>query len=181
MKHSRSALVLVALLTVLAVPGALLAAQGNGNGNGNNGNGNGNGNGNNNNTAFSHEPVLLYEVSGSTIAGPVRLLLTVYSDGEATLVRQDAPALPEEVCTATLTAAQLRQLQRELRTAGALRLRDLRSEPVPDVPLTTVTYFQNQGNSGRSVANTFSYLVPENRYSQVEDIIRRFIDEAFDC
>jgi hypothetical protein len=178
MKHSRSLLVLIALLAVLSVPGALLA-QGNGNGNGN-GN-NGNGNGNTSNTAFAHEPVLLYEVSGSTIAGPVSLVLTVYSDGEATLVSQDAPNVAEELCTATLTAAQVRELQRDLRQAGALRLRDLRSQAIPDVPLTTVTFFQNAGNSGRSVANTFSYLVPEDRYSDVEDVIREFIDEAFTC
>jgi hypothetical protein len=167
MKHSRSLRVLIALLTVLSVPGALLAQ--------------GRGNGNNNNSAFAHEPVLLYEVSGGTIAGATRLVLTVYSDGEATLARQDAPSLPEELCTATLTSAQLRELQRDLRQAGALRLRDLRSQPIPDVPLTTVTFFQNRGNSGQSVANTFSYLVPENRYSEVEDIIRQLIDEAFDC
>jgi hypothetical protein len=161
MKHSRSALVLIALLAVLSVPGASLA-QGN-------------------NTEFSHEPVLLYEVSGSTIAGPVYLLLTVYNDGEATLVRQDAPALPEELCTATLRPQEVRELQRDLRQAGALRLRDRRTEPVPDVPLTTVTFFVAQGNSGRSTANTFSYYVPEDRYSDVEDLIRALIDESFDC
>lgn len=163
MKHSRLIFLCLILTVALLVPGALVA-QGNGNGPRN---------------AFDHEPVLIYEVSGSTIAGPTYLLLTVYSDGDATLVQQDAPNVPEELCQATLRADQLRQLQQNIRRFGLVRLGDQRSSQVPDVPLTTVTVFQAQGNSGRSTANTFSYYVPQNRYSQVEDAIRSFIATAF--
>jgi hypothetical protein len=169
MTKSRSFL-LLAVLTVLLLPGALLAAPGNGNGNGN-------GNNPGTQSAFDHEPVLIYEVSGGTIAGPTRLLLTLYTN-EATLVQQQGTA-PETLCTATLTADQIRELQRDLRQAGALRLRDQRTNPVPDVPLTTVTFFVPLGNSGKSQANTFSYYVPSGRASDVEDVIRAFIAETF--
>lgn len=126
-----------------------------------------------------HEPVLVYEVNGSTLGGEVYTSLTIYTDGDVTLV-DDGINEDADVCRATLTQAQVREAVRRLVNAGALRLRDDATQ-VPDVPLTTVTVLL-PGGGGHSLTNTYSYFVPNDRQAAIEDAIQAFIDDTFpDC
>jgi hypothetical protein len=109
-------------------------------------------------------------VTGGTLTGVTHLSLVVYTDGLVSLAT-DAGATSQLV-DADLVA----ELVRDLRRAGALRLKD-RAGTATDVPLTTVSAFVNPGRPpARSVANTFSYLAPEGAYAAVEEVIQDFID-----
>lgn len=129
--------------------------------------------------AIDHEPVLVYQVSGGTIAGQQDLLLTVYDDGQVVLAVQNATNPEGAVCIAQVDPLRIARLQDELAAANAARLNDGDPEPLPDLPLTTVTFFFSPGNSPITRANTFSYFFPEGDQALVEDIISSFIAEVF--
>ena len=166
MKQSRILLTLFVLTLFAIVPAALRAEDDSERGNANH-------------NPLVHEPILIYQQTGGNLTGAIFLELTVNSDGQVTLARQDRANPTGKVCTATVKADRLQELARDLRSAGALRLQDLASAPPPDVALTTVTVFACRGNSGNCSANTFSYYVPSGRYSQVEDLVQAFIAEVF--
>lgn len=131
------------------------------------------------NGGIDHQPVLVYQVSGGTIAGQQDLLLTVFDDGQVILaVRNDAN--PDgAVCIAQVDPLRIDRLQDELAAANAARLNDGDPEPLPDLPLTTVTFFFSPGSSPITRANTFSYFFPEGDQALVEDVISSFIAEVF--
>jgi hypothetical protein len=124
------------------------------------------------------EPVVVFDETGGTFAGPVHLHLTVYNSGQASIAqtRFNDPDRSGSAAVKTLPPEAAKQLFAALQAAGAGSLRD-NPRPAADLPLKTVTFFTAPGtNSG---TNTFSYYVPERPHAQVETILRRFICTHF--
>jgi hypothetical protein len=125
----------------------------------------------------SRSPVLLLEVNNS---GDVRLLLTVYDDGEAILARKDGDEPDGEICSTTISAADLEVFENTLRDAGALHLPD--TSPVPDVTRKTVSFFAGPDYPARTHGNTFSYYRAEGPYLVIARAMSELIGENFgDC
>ncbi len=123
---------------------------------------------------FLHEPVLVYDVSGSTLAQTVQCTLTVYNNGHASIAEKiEGVGQEVDVSVAPVAANRLRF---DLALAGAFTLGD-NPDLATDVPLRTVTYFPRPGP--RALANTFSYLQPTGPWFAVDAVIERFIDVYF--
>lgn len=125
------------------------------------------------------EPVLLYDVTGSTVAGPTHTTLAVFSDGSVAWAVKDAANPLGTVETKTLPVARVNKLARDLQRAGAATLRDGAARPVPNVPLTTVTVFLTNARAPRPTINTFSYYVADRPRMGVDEVIQDFLDEVF--
>ena len=122
-------------------------------------------------------PILVYDVSGSTLLGPLHRHLAVYDDGHASYSAAGGlpGAQPEAVFTYVGEKAAA-QLLADLRAAGAFQLCDAQLL-VSDVPLTTVTVL-TPGTDAR--AHSFSYWIPTTAgHQQVEQVIQTFLDERF--
>lgn len=122
----------------------------------------------------SRSPVLLVEVNNS---GDVRLLLTVYDDGEAILARKDGDEPDGEICSATMSPADLEAFESTLQEAGALHLTD--ASPVPNVTRKTVSFFAGPDYPGRTHGNTFSYSRAEGPYLVIARAISELIGKNF--
>lgn len=125
------------------------------------------------------EPVLLYDVTGGTIAGPTHTTLAVFSDGSVSLAVKDGANPLGTVETKTVPVARVNKLARDLQRAGAANLRDGSARPVPDVPLTTVTVFLTSARTPQTTINTFSYYVADRPRVGVGEVIQSFLDEVF--
>lgn len=131
------------------------------------------------------QPVLIYTVSGGTIAGETLETLIIYDNGLAILSNLEGGAGGDcDVQTAQVTQQEINMLLLNLRRAGALRqnLQVGPSEPVPDVPLTTVTIFFNPGgvgSPGRTLAQTFSFFAPVGTRARINDVISNFLNDNF--
>jgi hypothetical protein len=124
------------------------------------------------------EPVVVFDETGGTFAGPVHLHLTVYNSGQASIAetRWNDPDRSGSAAVTTLPPEAAKELFVALQAAGAGSLRD-NPRMAADVPLKTVTFFTAPGtNSG---TNSFSYRVAERPYAQVDAIFRRFICAHF--
>ena len=127
-----------------------------------------------------HEPVLVLDVTGTTLLGIVHRHLAVYNDGYATLSafeRGSFRALPTQAYarTAFATESTVAQLRQALGRAGAFALEDQRGF-VTDVPLTTVTIFRGGTNA---VAHTYSYWLPTGDYGGADAIVHTFLADHF--
>ena len=121
-----------------------------------------------------HEPLVLYELSGATLIGPVDRTLTVYADGALKLSAASATGPGE--CTLGQTTPELAQaLQQELVRAGAFDLCD-DARNVSDVPLNTLTLLRGAQDAR---AHTFSYWIGDGHYQAVDDAIAKFITVQF--
>lgn len=118
-----------------------------------------------------HEPVILVDVSGATLLGPVHAHLAIYSNGQASYSEQRPGGLGLQpavrVGTAQLVPADLIALRRSLELAGASLLCD-QAQVVLDVPLTTVTVLRG---GPQAQAHTFSYWIPSGPYALVQERI----------
>lgn len=158
---------LLLLALVLVVPGMALAQD----------------DGSGNRRQFNPQPVLIYTVSGGTIAGETLETLIVYDNGLAVWSNLEGGTGGDcDVQTAQLSQQQINMLLRDLRRAGALRgnLQAGPSEAEPDVPLTTITIFFNPGGPGRSLAQTFSFFSPVGTRARINDVISNFLNDNFD-
>ena len=128
--------------------------------------------------SIRQEPVVVFDETGGTFAGPVHLHLTVYNSGQASIAqtRWNDPDRSGSAAVKTVPPEAVKELFVALQAAGAGSLRD-NPRMAADVPLKTVTFFTTPGpNSG---TNSFSYRVAERPYAQVEAILRRFICTHF--
>jgi len=108
---------------------------------------------------FPHEPVVIFEITGGTLAGPIDRQITVYSDG---LVRgaQTAPGTPTSLVgggsaqVAYVDPAMVQSLVADLGMLGAGTGCD-RPELVTDTPLSTLTIIRG---TTESRSRTWSWL-----------------------
>ena len=119
--------------------------------------------------------MLVYDVTGSTLVGPVHCALQVYYNCLASLAASDFRDPDGSVRVADVDPKAVRALYLDLLRAGASNLRD-NPQPVADLPLTTVTFFQTPGS--RSPSNAFSYTDPSSG-PQAKAIVRGFLGEHF--
>ncbi|HKE01616.1 MAG TPA: hypothetical protein VKE69_11445 [Planctomycetota bacterium] len=122
---------------------------------------------------FPQEPVVVYDVTGFTLAGPLHIHLAVYSNGLASI--SSAGGFQEGRGQARVTTASpesVNALQQALAAAGAMQLCDNPAQTF-DVPLQTVTAFAG------SQQNTFSFLDASGAYGDVQTALQAFIAQTF--
>lgn len=124
---------------------------------------------------ITHEPLVLYDVGGSTLAGPIDIGLTVYNDGTARISATGQFGLPSQALTAYVGPAAATQLLLDLSTLGAGQLCDHYTNVV-DLPVSTLTLFRN-GTDPRN--HTFSWLESDGAYGPVQNRLQDFIHATF--
>jgi hypothetical protein len=122
----------------------------------------------------SRSPILIAEINN---IGDVRLLLTVYNDGEAILARKDGDEPDGEICSTIVPAAGLETLKSKLSEAGALHLVD--AAPDSSTSRKTISFFIGPDHGGRTVGNTFGYSRAEGPYLAVAQALGTLIVENF--
>ena len=126
--------------------------------------------------AINREPILNFDVTGSTLLGPLHYRATVYSDGLVTGSDCGGFGGGNSGGTAAASTTSVKKLQEALIAAGGLTLGD-QQLTVADVPLTTVTVFGPSRKDGTTKANTFSYWLATGAYSQIGALINEFLTE----
>lgn len=124
--------------------------------------------------SIPHEPLVLYEVNGGTLAGSVDRQLTVYSDGFLRL----SSSLGDGSGFSQLVYVDPQQsigLLRALVEAGAMAECD-NDDFTSDVPLSSLTVLRGPA---RQRGNSFSWLGPTPSISVYEAILTNFIDAHF--
>jgi len=123
---------------------------------------------------IQHEPLLVYEVTGSTLIGPVDLHLVVYSDGAvriADIADTDAPLADRGL----VDPEAVSDLMLDLERYGGMLECDATIQAT-DVPLHTLTMLK-AGTDPRG--HTYSWWVPEGASGAIEARIELFIAEVF--
>jgi hypothetical protein len=123
-------------------------------------------------------PIVTFDVSGFTLAGPLHTHLVVYDNGLAAL--SSAGGFPGSGDGTAefefLPPADALGLLSDLRAAHAFELCDDTTQ-VADLPLTTVTVMTPGSDSK---AHSFSYWIPSSpRHHEVAQTIADFIDRSF--
>ncbi len=116
------------------------------------------------------EPVLNFDVTGSTLLGAFHTRLTVYNDGLVTGSTCGGFNGENSGGTTVATLGEVNQLQADLIAAGGLVLPDQNIQ-VSDVPLTTVSVFKGTTNAR---CHTFSYWGGAP-YDEIGDVIADFM------
>lgn len=122
-----------------------------------------------------HEPLLVYDVTGSTLLGPLHTSLSVYNDGTVSYVSLPPfvlGAVPE-VRTVFVGQPAVQALSKDLSMAGAGTLQD-NFGAAQDIPLTTVTFMRPATDTR---AHTFSFLFAGPGHQAVSLIVNEFIQE----
>jgi hypothetical protein len=120
------------------------------------------------------ELLVVYELTGGTLSGPVDLHLSVYSDGSARL----ASALGDGLGSAQFVhvgSAQAVMLLQGLVAAGAMTHCDI-PDFLSDVPLQTLTVLRG---TARQRGNTFSWTGGDEQTGAMQDLLQDFIDLHF--
>ncbi len=120
---------------------------------------------------IAHEPVLVYEVHGGTLAGPVDSIVTIYGDGA---VRWMDVSMPDSPRAAFVQANPLDVAELLLgleRIGGRLNCDD--ASFGTDLPLHTLTLLR----AGTDVrAHTHSWWLPDSSNGVMEQRIEAFLD-----
>lgn len=125
---------------------------------------------------IENEPVLVFDVTGSTLLGPVHRHLAVYDSGRVSYATSGPRAAQPFVATATIEPKRVQALMGALSGAGAWQGID-QELGVTDVPLTTVTVLSGATDAS---AHTFSYWTASTRtHKSVQDLIAAFVTEVF--
>jgi hypothetical protein len=126
--------------------------------------------------SIPHEPVVIYEITGGTLASTVDRSLVVYNDGFARLSSAEDNGCPGRAQVAQVAPVAVKQLAQDLAQAGAFALCDATSV-VTDVPLNTLTVC---GGGTETVSHTFSWwLAPQTPYERAEQILQDFLAANF--
>jgi hypothetical protein len=120
-----------------------------------------------------HEPLVVYELTGGALVGPVDSLLAVYSDGLARY-SSSLGSGPGFSFTAYV-GSDAQSLHAELIAAGALKECDV-EDVWNDVPLSTLTVLRG---ASRQSGNTFSWWVSEGPVASMEAALTAFIATHF--
>ena len=123
---------------------------------------------------MAHEPMLVFDITGSTIAGPVDRTLTVYNDGWTKLSEASTTG-PGKCSSVKLPQDVAAALHTGLVQAGGFTLCD-DARTVADLPLRTLTIL---GNAQTTRSHTFSYWVGDQVYTGVDALLEQFIAEQF--
>lgn len=122
-----------------------------------------------------HEPIVVYDVNGYTLAGPLDLQLTVYGSGLARLSTTNANNGEGKSQITTVSQAAANDLLGLLVKRGAFELCDDPSF-VSDMPMSTLTVMKPD-TSVR--AHTYSWWVGQGAYGPPEQVLVDFISSAF--
>ena len=123
---------------------------------------------------LAHEPLVLYEIHGSTLAPQVDRSLTLYADGSIRL-SSGSDASPGKCTVAQVDPSVVDELRQSLVQTGGLTLCD-DTRIVTDVPLHTLTLL---GKTPVTRANTFSYWLGDENYEGVDLVLEQFITDQF--
>ncbi len=122
-----------------------------------------------------HEPLVVFDVSGGTLAGLVDLQLTVYNDGIARVCQSASLTGAVDARLAYVTPLEATNLARDLSILGAGTLCDLDSM-FTDTPTSTLTVLRGTTDSP---SHTFSWVGGQGPYALVEQRLFTFIQAAF--
>jgi len=125
-----------------------------------------------------HEPVVVFDVTGHTIATSVHSRFTLYDDGRATLSKfTDVGGGIEtgEARTTVVATQAVDDLLQDLAAAGAFTLCDQKQIAV-DVPLSTLTVLRGQTDAR---AHSFSYWTATGAHAAAGTAIAQFIAATF--
>lgn len=122
-----------------------------------------------------HEPLVIYDINGSTFVGPIYLTMTVYNDGSVQISQVDTGFGPAKAEYAFVGPDAARQLRLDLASAGATSLCD---DPAmaSDAPLRTLTIL---GDATDTRAHTYSWWRGSGPYLAAQVRITAFIQAAF--
>jgi hypothetical protein len=129
----------------------------------------------NTDSLLQSEPVLIFDVSGETLAGPVHRHLAIYNNGRVSLAEFSAAGELRNIST-EIGGTSARAMARALEVAGASQLEDQR-QAVLDVALTTVTVFEGDTDA---LAHTFSYWIPSGQYGAVQELVDSFLEQMLE-
>ncbi len=123
---------------------------------------------------YPHEPAVLYEVSGSTIAGPSDLELLVYGDGWARV--SSATAGTSGQCQQVFVGRPAaRALLERLAAEQAFTLCD-GDQPITDMPLATLTVMRPATDTR---AHSMSWILADSSFRELEQELGRFLATWF--
>lgn len=122
-----------------------------------------------------HEPLVLFDINGSTIGGPIDVCLTVYNDGQARLSSTGQFGLPSQAQLAFPGTQATTGLLLDLSALGAGGLCDTFSG-ASDVPISTLTVFRN-ATTPRN--HTFSWDTPDGAHGPVQQRLMDFMQATF--
>lgn len=127
-----------------------------------------------------NEPVVVFQVNGSTQTGTVHRQLSVYNNGFVTIAKLDHQVFPvnqeiKDVQTANVGSEAAFQLLLRLVQAGAAELPD---QPLvaSDIPLNTLTVLQGKE---LALSRTFSWWVGIGGYAGVQQVVNDFVQTHF--
>ena len=120
------------------------------------------------------ELLVAYDVTGGTLAGPIDLHLSVYSDGAARLSSSLGDGLGSSQHV-FLDPAETSGLVQGLIGAGAMTHCDV-EDFLSDVPLSTLTVLRGQA---RQRANSFSWTGGDDEIAVMQALLNAFIAEHF--
>jgi len=128
--------------------------------------------------SLPHEPVVVYEVTGGTLAGFLHVRFTAYSDGSASASSLSSFGGGESVADAAVSfpgPEAVAELLAELRAAGAFQLCD-QDLIVSDLPLSTLTVLA-PGSDAR--AHSSSYWSAEGPWAAPSALVNAFLQAHF--
>jgi hypothetical protein len=122
-----------------------------------------------------HEPLVVYDITGATFAGPFDRHLVVHGNGIAKLSSSTHGSGPGKARTEYLAPADARALAIQLAAMGGMTLCD---EPtlVVDSPLKTLTLLRGTTDAP---AHTFSWYDTVGPYLAIEQAMNDFITKHF--
>ena len=122
------------------------------------------------------EPLVVYDITGSTLAGPLDSNLVVYDSGVVKLSSASAQPGAGRALLSYVTQQEARDFARELALAGGLSICD-QNAAGSDVPLKTLTLFRSGKTDTR--VHTFSWWFSLNEYAPIQQRIDQFIQTNF--
>lgn len=130
---------------------------------------------------LDQEPLVMFDVTGFTLAGLLHEHLCVYDNGVVTISRVSGgtPLFPltNAADIAFISPNDARNLHKTLTQAGAFRACDEQLS-VADLPMSTVSIFRAGATDDR--VHTFSYWIPQSPESQATSLaISAFRDQTF--
>ncbi len=127
--------------------------------------------------AFVQEPVLIFDVTGSSIAGPVHDSVVVYNNGLVSVSEfRMFQGNDGSTRTVSVPVKAVRRLSSALAAAGAFSLQDS-AATFPDLPVTTISVLSGKTDAK---AHTFSVTVGNAGHAAVQGIIQNFLSTYVD-